>query len=981
MSTNTKQALLDELKKGDSTRGSGAVLALGRDVLNEGLQRTFVEQFDQRGGLLAIDGEYFIEPAVRTEKVAFTQLTLGPPQLSFKGALGVSGQVRVSMELLTGECVSSTVLPGNTEQFRRSHVLEMGMGYRFEVYGRLKVQPHAYLDKYQVLLDLTEASEPRCTLGGNSTAAVRMGEFLLEQLKPEWVMSNPLAVLEFDISGHNALATRRIQVVAQQAPEGAGGGSSPEDDGALLVLMQLVGGREVGQPGSPLPYLLPRKNGNDNYASALLISRERAPIAKGRTNVALEQLVLPDAYRVVLEQEEHNPHDMIVFGDVAASAASRQPQPPLGKVAADKSAAFTVVTPSVKAWTALDVNTPLDSGSIEAGQYHAPAAKTFRRRQRLVNVKAHFANAQEGASKSSLVVASSEDLMISPRVIIWGKGDGPVLLTASQGGPLEWALEGDEFGSVVGDPEGDSETQHAIFTPTEPTNNPPIRLQRIKVTNWEGNSGYATVVILSLPAPLQLAPFHVPNMAASDGQQFTLTESLAGQAPDVSWGDRPAVQSTVWELYGEGELVDGHYTAPEASTGQVSVVVGVFSGRAGLAVVEHNAVAYPSNFVGLQRWLALSQFKLFLNDTTRKKAWANGRQQVAIDIHIETKPFNGEDGDTYEPVSDAELATLQLTHRDGTLIEWLPADTEAIVPGGKKWAASKFRNRFDYLPAGEARVSAQEAQDVQARKEQSKGAGVKGKEEALRIVTVYLQTTEAEVRWIRAKFQSHRNAWHDSFVENPNADGEVELGGLPPKQLDIADLEPFTGVRVAQKNGFDVLDSGGRVIDGHNYWHFTTHYWTLRARGQRRFVDVRFDHVSVLEYESELLDETFTSYVGVAYVPRELPGRTAERRIEYQAEMELLASQHAGTPLKRDLVQGHFSAGTLLVALERVPDMKFWYDQQGIKWREQLSQPLKFTLIDNYGTQAALSIHWGRRLDDNSISPVDARNFLHWKFQ
>lgn len=173
----------------------------------------------------------------------------------------------------------------------------------------------------------------------------------------------------------------------------------------------------------------------------------------------------------------------------------------------------------------------------------------------------------------------------------------------------------------------------------------------------------------------------------------------------------------------------------------------------------------------------------------------------------------------------------------------------------------------------------------------------------------------------------------------------------------------------------------GRVIDGHNYWHFTTHYWTLRARGQRRFVDVRFDHVSVLEYESELLDETFTSYVGVAYVPRELPGRTAERRIEYQAEMELLASQHAGTPLKRDLVQGHFSAGTLLVALERVPDMKFWYDQQGIKWREQLSQPLKFTLIDNYGTQAALSIHWGRRLDDNSISPVDARNFLHWKFQ
>ncbi|WP_336331935.1 hypothetical protein [Pseudomonas putida] len=980
--SNSKEALLEELAKGDSMRGSGAVLALGRDAINEALQINFVEQFDQRGGLPAIEGEYFIEPAARNEKVAFERLTLGPPQLSFKGASGSSGQVRVSMELLTGQCVSSTVLSGNVEQLRRSHVLEMGLSHRFEVYGRLKVQPHAYLEKYHVVLDLTEASEPSCTLGGNSIAAVRMGEFILERLKYEWVMSSPLSVLEFDIFGHNALATQHIQVVAQRAPAGGGGGTSPEDDGALIVLMQLVAGRDVGQPGTPFPYLLPRKTSTDNYACALLISRERAPIAKDRPSVALEQLVLPDAYQVVLEKQEHNPHDMILFGDVSASAASRQPQPQLRKVAADKSARFTVANQSVTAWTARDVNNPRDSGEIAAGDYAAPGAKTFPLRQRLVNVKAHFANAQEGASKSALVVASSEDLVISPRVVLWGKGDGPVRLTASQGGRLEWELEDETFGSIVRDPVGDQETPHAIFTPNEPTNNPPIRLQRIKVANWEGGSGYATVIILSMRAPLQLQPFHVSNMPASGSQQFTLTEVLAEHAPEVAWDDRPVVQGTLWELYGEGEVIEGKYTAPASSTGQVSVLAGVYGGQAGIAVIEHNDNASPQSAPGSQRWMALNQFKLFLNDTSRKKAWANGRQQVGIDIHIETNPFkDGEGNDIYDPVSDAELATLQLTHRDGTPIEWLPADTEAIRPGGAKWAASKFRNRFDYLPA-DGSLSAQQVQEARARKDQSKAGGVKGKEEALRIVTVYLQTTEAEVRWIRAKFQSYRNTWHDSYVQHPANDGEVELGGLPPRKLDIADLEPFTGRRVAQKGGFDLLDSGNNVVDGHNYWHYTTHYWTLRARGQRRFVDVRFDHVSVLKYESELLDETFSSHVGIAYVPRELPGRTAARRIEYQAEMELLALQQAGTPLNRDFAAGEvFTAGTLLVALERVPDMKFWFDQQGIRWREQLSQPLKFTLIDNYGTEGALYINWGRQMDDGSINPIDVRNFLHWKFQ
>ncbi|EJT85645.1 hypothetical protein PPS11_05698 [Pseudomonas putida S11] len=165
MSANSKQDLLDELAKGDSMRRWGAVLALGRDAVNRGLQSNFVEAITDSGVLQPISGEFYIDPGTRTEKVAFENLTLGPAQLSFQGASGSGPQVRVRMELIAGSCTSSTFMIGNVNRLRRSHALEMGMGYQFEVYGRLKVQAHEHLDRSLVVLDLSEADNPTCTVG------------------------------------------------------------------------------------------------------------------------------------------------------------------------------------------------------------------------------------------------------------------------------------------------------------------------------------------------------------------------------------------------------------------------------------------------------------------------------------------------------------------------------------------------------------------------------------------------------------------------------------------------------------------------------------------------------------------------------------------------------------------------------------------------------------------------------------------------
>lgn len=965
MSANSKQDLLDELAKGDSMRRWGAVLALGRDAVNRGLQSNFVEAFTDSGVLQPISGEFYIDPGTRTEKVAFENLTLGPTQLSFQGASGSGPQVRVRMELIAGNCVSSTFMIGNVNRLRRSHALEMGMGYQFEVYGRLKVQAHEHLDRNLVVLDLSEADNPTCTLGFSSTAANAMGKFILEQLRQQGVLARQIPVLAFDIFGRNGLSTSRIEVVAQQAPAGGGGGTSPVDDGALLVLMQLVAGVEAGQPGSPLPYLLPRKTDKDNYASALLISRLRAPIAKARPSVALEQLVLPDAYQVVLEQEEHNPHDMIVFGDVRASSYSRQLLPNIARVSAGNEVRFDVGA-TVSRWSAADVYHPQNSGEMEGAKYTAPSVHTFPAQQRLVKITGSLASGNGEVSRSSLLVVSTEQLAVSPRVVIWAKGDDPVRLTASEGGRLEWALEGDAFGSIQRDPEGDQNTPHALFTPAPPTDNSPIRLQRIRVRNWGEEEGYATVIILDKIAPWEVQPFHVSTLPADGKVSFSmpeLPEEPAATTLETAWDDHPVVQSTRWVLYGEGELdaENGQYTAPEQSTGQASVVAGIYGGQAGIAVIEHHAGSPREMALSKQRWISLQHFYVSLNNTSRKVALANGRQQVGIDIEIKTDLVETEVGPVPIPISDAELATLVLTHRDGTRIDWLPVGTESLKTDGRKWVGNKARNRFDYYPVALAAPST-----------------VLEDDQATRRVTVYLQTTQAEVTHIRAEFRGHDNQVHRSYDKSKER-GQVELEGRVVEPLTEADIEVFKGKRIREQGGFDKERKDG-TLDIHNYWHYTTDYWLLKGI-RRRFVDVLFDQISMAKWESELLDEAFCSYVGTAYFPRALPGqRPVGGRMEYQAELELLAIQQAGTPLDRVIKQSEIPAeGAVLFVIERVADMKFWYDHNGVRWREGLGEPMQLTLIDNYGSAHTLKVRWGRKNNDGSIDSSDVRNFLHFE--
>lgn len=940
MMSDSKQALLAELGKGDAMQGWGAILALGRDPLNRRLEARYVEAFATQGFLLPINGELYLDNTL-TDKVVFDELMLGPPQLSFKNASGNTMLVTVTQALIAGKCSAIALWPGEPKRLRRSHTLHQGMGYQLEMTLPLKLVPVRFSNQTQLVLDLSLLSNPVCTLGTSEVAQRKMGEFLKEQLQIQWGSDPTFPLLTCDFDGYDPLSIADYSVRTQKAPVGGGAGTSPEDDGAVVVLAHLRGSHTPGLAPSALPYLLPAKDvGVANHDAALLISKKRSVLVEKFEVSLLDHVILPAAYQIT-PTERHTPHDLILFADIAASDATVELQPALSSIGAGQSLAFNTGKKSVDQWAARNISYPLACGEFAQGRYVASAVENFAGDQQVVVVSAQSSDASDAKVRAALVVESVEAVAISPRVMLWNRGEPPVRLTASMGEGLTWSLEGDAHGAVAADP---NDPHSALFTPFVEDGAPPVALQRVKVTRGS-TSGYATVVVLPYSSPLSVEPFHVPRMGASGSQVFTLADY-----PD----------NGEWELIGSGTLdaKTGLYSAPDSAAGDVSVVVGVYGSYQGIAVIEHQRNT-PSRVASVQqRWKALNLFEVKRNNLNRNRVMANGLQQVGIDIVLETKDFQGEDGQVWDPVSDLELASLVLLYEDGSEVEVLPSGVEGLDPdepaNRNKWSVSKQRNRYDYLPTGDIPTAA---------------ADVLAPAEARRTVTFYVNATEAEVRRFKAKFQDHRNGWHYSEIQD-QVKGVIELEGVTVPPVNLGNYV-FESKRVATQGGFDHLSG-----DTFNYWHYTTDYWRLSGR-QMQFASLRFDNAAMVRWESEQLNETYCSYTGFAFKPRRHPDAApASSGIQYGAELELMLLEErvVFSDLDRSFKgQESVTEGTLLLSLDRVPNLNYWHYSNGDtdNYRLALDKALSFTLIDSYGSAHKLRITFGGGADSrNTLLPT-----------
>nr|WP_314618153.1 hypothetical protein [uncultured Pseudomonas sp.] len=920
MAGNSKSELLEKLAQGDAMHGWGAILALGRDTANQLLQARFVSGFSQQQFFRPISGEYYADEQ-RTEHVVFDELMVGPPELSFEQASGRSARVIVTLELIAGRCSAAESFPGQARRLRRSHELSQGLGYRLEMSAELVVLPVPGSRGLQLAVDLSAAINPTCNLAVSTSGARRMGEFILEQLKWQPVFNQAFSFFEFLPYGNDVMALVDVALVTQKAPDGEGGGSMPHADGAVLMLMQLPLDGGPGTTPDALPYLLPHKGqGSENVGVALLLERHRASLKDDQADGLLPQLILPEGLLISLP-EAHVPHDSIWFGELSNGASTRQISPGLASTGAGGSVAFAAVGGAVHDWQARDISRPRVAGEISAtGVYKARPNGQLVGAQRIVAVSAKASEQSDASALSALLIESSEPLTISPRVSIWYPGYDDVAFTCSGEGDVKWSLSGEPMGGLQPDPQ---DPRKATFKP-DAVNTPLVRLQRVEVSVGQ-NKGHAIVVLLSSDPRLNVEPHYVPGLSPGASMQFTMDDFEA---------DR-------WEVVGEGSIdaSTGRYTAPAQATQEASVVVAFASYFAGVAVVEHQGVATAQAMALQERWRALREFELVLNNERCNKVFANGYQQVGIDIVIATQSFTDSNGEVvWDPVSDLELASLVLLDQAGNRVPYLSAEQAGIPEGaGARWMASKRRNHFDYYPTANAATKGR----------------LQSEEEGTRRVTVYVHSREAEIHNFSAEFQDYTNGWRRS-LDVDQTKGRVQLEGveLPAPSLG-AFVWPEAGKRVASTNGYDYEN------DTFNHWHFTTDYWELAGNGIQ-FVNVEFDSTSMLKWESEQLEETFATYTGIAFKPRrpeDAPQVPAA--VQYQAELQLLAAEAAINYTQLDYRfkgQEDVTSGALLITLDRISNFAYWDSWQGAHYRNVLQDSVRFTVTDNYGNPHKLRL-------------------------
>ncbi|WP_152604622.1 hypothetical protein, partial [Pseudomonas sp. H2] len=918
MINNSKEALLARLEEGDVMHGWGAIMALGREPLEQLLMLRYLEGLSQSNFLEHITGSYFTD-GQRNDQAVFEGLVLGPPQLSFAGVSGAGNRLTVIMPFISGEYASYSRFVAQPPRLKSSHGLREEMGYHVQMSVALLTVDDPAANQARLVLDLSQAEEFVTNLGESETARRAMGRFIQAELAKHEVFNHQFVLLTCELSGQDALAVRGLNVRTQAAPEGTG----REGDGAAIVQLDLRGRRFGGTWPGPgvFPYLLP----DGSQGVTLLTEQLRVPLLGELAERLLRHLSLPKAWRFAMK-EEHTPHDRVVFGSIEASSATRQVEPMQARLGREQTTDFKVQGQAVAQWTARNISHPRSTGQINAqGQYQASDVAHFARESQVILVSAQLGEEEPGSVNAALVVESIDSLVVTPRVAVWRSRERAIEFNVAGHAGLTW--EPTLYGELTLQSDGS-----LSYVPREPERSPAVLLERIRLTDGiRGDTAEVTVVILAYPAVLNVLPFHVPKVPHGSSVPFEVQND----------------EADAWLLFGEGHIdpASGVYTPPVSPSTSVAVVMANIRDRdAGYAIIELMREDAQVSMIS-ERYKKVLIFTVTPVPINGTVAYANGLQQIALDIVIQTEDFRNSDGDVVkDPVSDLELSTLKVLAENGNPIEYVLEGVEGLDPAqGLRWGWSKSRNRYDYY---------QGARQVTAKPMADEG------KVSLR---VYVQSTEAEIRKFHAEFKGYDNRTQNSRTISKDA-GEVELTGRPT---------PFWALNNYEFKPRRVASEGGKIVrqDTFNFYKYTTDYWELSGAtqeyGNLRFYQVSFDHASIVRWESEQLAETFCSYVGYAFRPVLPPGSPGvPLGVSYESALELLMLERAVNyhgKLDYNLKPGEdLAQGTLLLTLDRVWDMPYWYDGMapGGDYRSSLEGVMRFTLIDHQGNRHQLNVNF-----------------------
>ena len=956
MSVNSLQSLLNQMKGRSVTHGWGAVVAFGRAQLNRLLEEQYLVWLQEGRFVPPITGEVYTDD--QTESMALDSLLLGKPVLSFASASLNQSFVTLTINIVGGTYTSMSHPRGGAARLISSFNITEAMGYKIEMKVSLN-QIEGEVDKRgRVTFDMSSDSAMTCNLGEGAGNQIKVAAFIQGRLA---ALPHDKRIFElglFDFNGYNPLSPTGFYIRTQKAPPG----TENPDDGAVLVFIRLKINDKNGDglpiEGSDFPYLIPddQAAGNDLYSASLVLNHEWIDLLDDVQLDVLKNLLFPgENIFVESTNGRHTPHDLLVLGNLKPTTEGVTIEPAFISVKAGKTQTFTARksdgTVVSAQWSASNPVSPLSVGTITptGGVYTAPVQSRMGKKQQPIVVTAQYAMGGSQRVSSASVLGLLESMSISPRVCTSGIGAGaaPIQLTASTlgNGTLQWPTLAPAEGTLEV-----IDNNHAIYTPPDSLVEP-LAIQTITVTDTLTKDTIdATVVLMKAPHTLPIDPPFVAAITASESIQL-----YADLQPE----------DARWVVIGEGEVDDnGLFTPPAQPSSRISVVrcsylVNGTARASGLSIIQLSEQEKPEPI-----WTELQEFSIYTSGG-HASCFSNGFQQIPVIIMIETKRVTIDGQQVYIPVSDAMLSTLRLVDKlTNSPIPFVDVADEGIKYGsGITWAASKKRNRFKYYSSTAAAQPDRESRVP-------KNDGVRYRE-------LWIHLAAEGHRTFYAQFDSHLGTFNSNDEKAENF--EVTVQGIRPSTPDLNQYE-FKRDRAWQDpDGHDAPPNQmNPEWDYFGYYRQSIDYWRLSYRRSGLY-PVLFStmliegNTSTIQWESELVDETFFSYTGYAFNPAnyENSDSPVPEGLSFDPYFWGLARGYERT-LDTSFIESKKPApGELIFSLHRTDDMKYWYDglAEGSErklYRKLMDPGVDFVLLDEEGNRHSLSIAFESPFLENS---------------
>ncbi|MCJ8205296.1 hypothetical protein [Pseudomonas sp. RGM2987] len=956
--SNSLESLLNDMAGRSITNGWGAIVAFGREQLNRLLETQYLTWLHEGRFIPPISGVAYIDD--RTESMTLDGLLLGKPVLSFESASLNQSKVTLTLNIVSGTYTArSHPMGGGAVRLLSSFSITEAMGYKIQM--RLNLSPIVgEVDKRgRVTLDVSSDMQMTCNLGGMPGVDKHVAALIQSRLA---VLPEDQRIFElglFDFSGYNPLSPTGFYIRTQKAPTSA----NPED-GAVLLFVRLKihdeNGDGIPVEGSNFPYLIPddKAGGKNLYSASLVLNREWIELLDDVQLDVLKNLLFPGD-NFFIEKGRHTPHDLLVLGNIEPTSETVTVEPAFISLKSDGRPQTFVARKSdgssVSAqWSVSNPLSPLSVGDItSSGVYTPPIQTRMGKEQQPIIVTAQYTKGGKPAKSSGLVLGVFESMNISPRVTVRGVGSTPtpvgLTVTTLGGGSLRWPSLSPEQGrlEVI-------DNNRATYTPPA-SQTDPLAIQRILVTDTQTSETIeASIVLLRAAHTLPVEPSYVAAISASDPIQL-----YADVHPD---------DDVLWAVIGEGSVdSNGVFTPPAQPRSRISVVrcsylVNGVVRASGFSIIQLSEQVQPE-----PRWLELAEFSVAVNNGL-DRCFSNGFQQIPVIVTIATQSVTIGGQEIYIPVSDAELATLRLVDKiTNNTVPFIPVGQEGIEYGSDlHWAVSKTRNRFRYFSATAARTEAL--------------APPTPRNNGVRYRQLYIQVAREGSHTFFARFDSPYGT-HNS-TDDRGENHEVTVQGIRPAAPALSHYEFKRERKTTDDDGHDEPPSQTNPEwDYFSYYRQSLDYWYLSY--SRRGIDpILFstllieNNISTIQWESELIDETYFSYTGYAFNPANFENSDSPAPEGLSFDPYLWGMMRGyQKDLKTSFDGEPPGQGELVISLHRTDDVEYWYDGRagGDKrklYRQKLDPAVHLVLLDEEGNRHSLAVAF------ESPTREDSRNKL-----